>query len=359
MSATTSAQRSTEITYLPYSPTRLPETVALMNRVQGGTVTAAEFEWWFERTPGGARNIYLAELDGAVVGCLALVPYQMMFDGRTETVGVGQKLCVDEVCRGKGVFLSMQRHLEHVARDRGIRLFIGFPNAKAHEIWTRKWDVLDLPQKRLLVRVERPAILLARLGAPMALAGVFDRPYRTLVGRAQVDRGCTLRSVTRFDATADSLWSRIAGDLTRGTGYIARTAAYLNWRYFDGPATTFRATCAYDHGEMVGYVVTTSVMKSGVRLGVIADLITVPDSRVRSALLDHALAELRKVGVAATTVLDPIDATHRVLYLSRLLLPSPKRVPIICKALDGDADRTQRFLDPHCLQFSLGDLDFV
>src|SRR5215813_8117689 len=97
-----------EFEYRAYQPALRQATLQLMDKVQGVTTTPAEFTWWFVDNPGGAQNLMLAVLDGKVVGCNSFTPYVMSFGGARETVGFPQKICVDEVCRGKGVFLKMQ-----------------------------------------------------------------------------------------------------------------------------------------------------------------------------------------------------------------------------------------------------------
>ena len=350
-----------EVRYIDYSPARLTETLALMNRVHGRLTSAAEFEWWFERAPCTARNICLAEMDGRIVGCLSLTPCAMTFNGHDEIVGFGQRLCVDEACRGRGVFLSMQRHLEQVAAQRGIRLFLGFPNAKAHDIWTRKWDVLDLPRKRLYARLERPAPVLERLGAPSPVALCLDMLYRAAsrLRRRSTTGATVLRPIVRCGADIDELWGRVSARLSDGVGCITRNAAYLNWRYCDGPGSSFRIIGAYENQTLVGYVITSSVEKEGVRVGVVADILALPKRHVLAVLLDRALAELRNSGVAVTVALEPPDALGRTVFVSRLLLPTPRRVPVIAKALDGDIERIRELRGARRLHFTLGDLDFI
>jgi hypothetical protein len=350
--------------YLPFRDELEADTLRLMDKVQGVTTTKEEFAWWFGANPGGERNLVLARLDGAVVGCNSFTPYRMTFAGREETVGFPQKICVDDVCRGKGVFLKMQKRLEDAGAPRGVRLLLGFPNANAYPIWTGKWSCLDLPALRLWLRVENPAAVLARGKVPRPVGAVIGAPYRLALALGRKPRargGLSLAPIERFDGGVDALWSRFLPSLPATTGMIVRSHGYLNWRYLDAPAARYRALGLARGDELVGYAVVGLVEKWGLRLGTLCDLMVEPGGGERSAralLLDAAIHELRGQGADAIAALQPATGGEVAQLAARLFVPTPRRFPVIAKVLDGAPGRDAELLRPGSLRFTLGDLDF-
>ena len=82
---------------------------------------------------------YVAEVDGSVVGQLMLT-YEWS-DWRNGTFWWIQSVYVEEAFRGKGVFKTLYRHIESLAKDRkdvcGLRLYVEHDNSAAKETYER------------------------------------------------------------------------------------------------------------------------------------------------------------------------------------------------------------------------------
>jgi GNAT superfamily N-acetyltransferase len=121
--------------------------LALMQETYGTAMSAAEFDWWFDRNPAGPRILNAAH-DGTPLGALSM-HFARMENGL-------QAFAVHAVttpaARGRGVFSTLELHNEEEAAAAGAHWALGFTNPMAGPILVGKLGWEDLTSLRIWVR---------------------------------------------------------------------------------------------------------------------------------------------------------------------------------------------------------------
>lgn len=312
---------------VPYAQRHRPAVLALMEKVQGHPTSPQRFRWEFERNPGGDVNLYLAQDDSnAVVGLSCHSTFRMRLERREELVSFPLNVLTREDFRGRGVFSTLEQANEEHAAEIGAALMVSFPNNESTAIFLGRlgWTRLEAPRL---------------LGRPRSVA-----PRRS-------DSPVALEAVPRFDTWADEIWAE-SSDLDR---CLVRDSTYLNWRFVECPDGGYRVFAARRDREIVGYLVTGSTAKRGVRMAYVASGLMAPEWRaaypaVRRAALACARAPL---------LLDleaPWAITGGRWGSGTRYLHIPKRLNLIAKPLRPGLDES--WIRERPWLFQLGDLDF-
>src|SRR5581483_10037171 len=116
-------------------PAGREEFLALMQETYGTAMSPAEFDWWFDRNPAGARILNEArDDDGAALGVLSMYPARM--DNGPQVFAV--HAVTTPAARGRGVFSTLELHNEQEAAANGARWALGFTNPMAGPILVGK-----------------------------------------------------------------------------------------------------------------------------------------------------------------------------------------------------------------------------
>ena len=254
-------------------PAGRDEFLALMAGTYGRAMTAAEFDWWFDRNPAGPRILNAArDDDGTLLGALAMSLAR--FDNGLAAFAV--HAVTTPAARGRGVFSTLELHNEQQAAAAGAQWALGFTNPMAGPILVGKLGWEDVASLRVWVRPKR-----LRRRAQGGLPGndVVLGP-RTLDGR-----------------------------------HILRDNAYLDWRYADSP----RAYASF------GDVVVTHALWHGFSSAVVCETGTGRELRraVRAVDADVAVAL--------------VNPGEERTYLAAGFVPSPRTIRFIGKRLSDDA----------------------
>ncbi len=279
-----------------YDPSRRADLAALMQRVWGERPDEEELEWFFERNPVRPASVLLGEVDGKVVGSVAMSFLRMSIGGEPTEVGMPVRLATDPDYRGRGVFLELQSANEERSRDLGVPLLLIVPNAASSPILRTRLDWQQLPGLRLWVR---PRLL---------------------------PSGRRARRLERFDAAA------AAGEAAGGDR-VLRDADWLNWRFVGSP-TPYELLGPRGGGNGYG------IARRRGRFGVVA--------AVDGGLVRATTAAAGGLAVAAA----PPPWEHG-RYARTGYLPTSRRFSMLGKALAPGQSLPAR---PH---LELGDLDFL
>jgi GNAT superfamily N-acetyltransferase len=285
-------------------PAGRDEFLALMQETYGSAMTADEFDWWFDRNPGGPRILNEArDDDGTALGVLAM----SCFDMSQGTAAYAVHAVTTPAARGRGVFSTLELHNEAEAASAGAAWALGFTNPMAGPILVGKLAWEDVTSLRIWVRPKR----LRRRGS----------------GGLRAPASCPA-----FDARHEVRYT---------AHHISRSAAYLNWRYADSPRAYHRVDG--DHG----WAVVTHAVWHGFSAAVICDaagggIPSLVNRCVRAVDADIAVA-----------LVNPGEERS---YLAAGFVPSPRTIRFIGKRLSGDAPPLPK--GRKAWRFSLGDLDF-
>jgi GNAT superfamily N-acetyltransferase len=133
-------------------PARRDDFLALMEETYGEAMSAAEFDWWFDRNPAGPRILNAArEEDGTPLGALAM-SFARMSGG---LAAFAVHAVTTPAARGRGVFSALELHNEQEAAAAGASWALGFTNPMAGPILVGKLGWEDVTALRIWVRPKR------------------------------------------------------------------------------------------------------------------------------------------------------------------------------------------------------------
>ncbi len=286
-----------------YEPSDKPAYLGLLREAWGpGSMTEAEFEWWFERNPAGSL-MSVARSNGRVVGVAAHSLFRMVLEGEQTLASFSVHATTHASARGQGVFTELERRHEREAAERGVAVLLAFASPPTAPIFLGPLGWTEIARLRAWAR---------------PLVG-WGTPSRNDVGRFELDG----------DAAAS--WPN----------HVIRDAAHLNWRYLDSPKG-YRVVRSPS-----GHAVVGRKRRKGVLVATLVDLVA-PPGELRG-LVRRALAEVR--GCRAALALPAPE--QRSAFLALGFLPAPYTLHFIGKQLAGRLNA-----DPRAWRFTLGDTDF-
>ena len=286
------------------APARRDDFIALMQENYGSSMSAAEFDWWFDANPAGPRIVNEArDDDGTALGVLAMSGAAM--DGGLNVFAV--HAVTTPAARGRGVFSTLELHNEEEAARAGAVWALGFTNPMAGPILVGKLGWEDVCSLRIWVRPKR----LRKRGD----------------GRLRVPASCP-----PFEPRHEASF---------GAHHIVRDAAYLDWRYTQSPREYLRVD-----GER-GWAVVTHAVWHGYSSAVVCDAVGV------------GLPKLLRRGIAdvdADLAVAMVNPGEERAYVAAGFFPTQRTIRFIGKRLGDDAPELPKRRD--AWRFSLGDLDF-
>ena len=227
-----------------------------------------------------------------------------------------------------------------------------------------------------LLRFSNPFALKA-YGFPVRIAGVFYSilgrridaidwlvaPFHWLLGAiAYLFIATTRLDVSERTMDDDELEAVCAKCLSRSGEHLARTNAFLKWRFVDAPIWTATVSRVDRRGQFLGYVVTRKMELGGLNHLVLMDFMLDPDAPfltrvalrlwlIRQAIKSHA--------DSLFTMVNPFSAIARkcvgfpFISISDKLLPHA--TPIFIRSRTGDYKKLEADQSIH---MTLADLDY-
>lgn len=314
-----------------------------------GSMTGGHFDWWFLRNPAGSL-MSVAEIDGRVVGVASHTLARMVLDGEQRLGQFSVHATTAAGARGLGIFKALELRHEEEGAEQGSQVVLAFASAPTSPLFTGPlgWTAID--QRRVWLRPRGPLArrLAGRLAGRGGAAAAAKAPVPVAAQEPARDPGpwrvggVELRRVERFGPAEEAAYRAAAPGLGN---HIVRDAAYLNWRYIDGPLP-YRAFASPN-----GFAVLGRKLHRGVALAYVAECIAPP--REARALLRRCLAEAR--GAEAVALVPPAGL-GRASLLALGFVPSHIALDFMGKALPRAARPLPT--DPSAWRVSLGDTDF-
>jgi Acetyltransferase (GNAT) domain len=237
-----------------------------------------EWEWLFERGPGGPAEILVLSAGGLVAGSIAHIPLTAVVGGRRVALALGCDLMVAPELRGRGGARLLVTEFQ--ASNRSLDLNFGVVNEGSSHVTGRYLGSTVLgrvPQwRRFHARCRRRNALL-RVAASLA-----ERIYGAALSRPR--SRLEVIDLPVLDSDVD----RLADEAASFARCVrVRDAAYLRWHWQEDPRTTWRIRAVRaDDGSLRGLAVIGVVIEDGEREGVVADLIARDAATVRALMLD-------------------------------------------------------------------------
>ncbi len=112
-----------------YEPQHREDYLRLLHEAWGeGSMSGAEFDWWFDGNPAGSLRS-VAVMDDRVVGVAAHSLYRAVLDGEEAVMSASVHATTDPIARGRGIFVELERKHEREAAERGVACVLAFASA--------------------------------------------------------------------------------------------------------------------------------------------------------------------------------------------------------------------------------------
>ncbi|HET7572830.1 MAG TPA: hypothetical protein VFJ77_09225 [Gaiellaceae bacterium] len=284
---------------------RRDDVLALMRETYGdGALTAAEFEWWFERNPVPPRLVSLARGDdGTPLGTLAMSPVRA--DACLAACSVHG--VTTPAARGRGVFTALERRNEAAAAAAGVAWSFAFTNDRTGPLFLGPLEWQAIAGLRLWARLRRPR--------------------RTGRGGFRVEPSCPPFGERHRVAFA--------------ARHVVRAPEYLTWRYSESPRVYHRV----ERGD--GWGVVRHALWHGFSVAVVCEAVGPGLARVLRACVAALDSDI------ALALVNPGETRA---YLAAGFLPTPRSIPFVAKRLREDAPPLPS--GRGAWRFTLGDMDW-
>lgn len=332
----------------------------------------SRWTWEFEKNPfwnGSDLPVWLAELNGEIIGqtCEMIVPLWVRDKAIRAAWGVDYIVLPEYRRLGVGRRLQNAQTEHHdwfmalsmADVSRQVLLSLGFTEANSvHQLYRR----IRLENESAYIFLKSkfsPHSILPRIFKKSGLISVMSAVYnswrqcqalkRSLRKRAPI---FSIKKVNRFGKESDELWSRLAPHYPM---IVKRDSSYLNWKYVDQPEMPYENYLAMKQGRALGTVVIRRCKPPDPNVGIIADVIALPnDSPTIKTLIAHAVERLSALGVVAIVAASSTPSLVRH-YLDAGFVIKNKIVPLFrCK---GSPQAGLEFIAKNWA-LSLGDHDW-
>jgi GNAT superfamily N-acetyltransferase len=253
---------------------------------------ATFFPWQYLRNPDGQALTWVAtDCDTKrIIGVAAAFPRRLYCSGADARGYVLGDFCIDPSHRSLGLAVALQRACLEALSTGDADFVFDFPSRTMLAVYTR----LGIEATGAMIRYAKP------LRADRKIANRVPVPAIAHALSAVANAGLRLRDSRIRDAGEYTIavesgpWQEEFTQATRkwsaSVGIcLARTAAYLNWRYNDHPQQQYQMLAARRGGTLCGYLL---LHRNGSD-ATIDDLVGEDDS-VRAALLMEAIALARQ-----------------------------------------------------------------
>ena len=255
--------------------------------------------WKFTNNPEGSI-MYNAMTDSKLVGHLGALNRRITIKGRESPALLEVDGMTHPDYGHQGIFTTLGRELLSESRKKGANIAYGFPNEYAMP-GHRKLGCVELFKLNAVIkpihfdRIAQKTFSnkITAFFANLAQKFAFSVIYRTK--RVHLDDDVVLKRITEFDARFDDLWKKAqdSHDII-----LRRDSTYLNWRYVQCPEKYYKVYAAEKNDEVLAWVVVRVMDRYGLKNGIIADMLSLPDRRdILCALVQLTCEELKKEDV--------------------------------------------------------------
>lgn len=338
----------TEVRLRAWSAADEPEIEALWTRVFGRPRGGQTLAWLFREGPGGSAVRAVAELDGRVVAHAGVAPLRFVVDGECVRGGYSIGAMTAPEAQGRGLYLSLGRHLYEQLESQGFAFVAGFSNASSHRLMTGPLGRTAIRPFPWCVRPILPGAAIWKRGS-----GPLPPPED-----AAVD---AVYACSPADPAFDALWGRVVPTVRVGA---LRDAAFGAWRFGTRPDAGYVAWRAEGTSGAAGLLVLRILEMSGLRFGFVVELLVDPSApSAGRALLRSAARHTRAAGgVGLSALLPPSGPMRSALRRAGFVsVPEPLHPQVIRFSVRGFGRfaGSATLADPSAWLLSWADTDVV
>jgi GNAT superfamily N-acetyltransferase len=323
------------------------------------------WHWWFREPAWGKGRVFGVMGDGCIAGVRPLSFLPVIINGQGGLCGVLNATVTHPDYRKRGFFTSTLNHVLDIAeKEEGLRFLISFPNEMSYPLHLKNNRMAVLCDLPLYIKVFRPkAFFKRKLFLPDAGAKAIVNMFQRTKSRA-FSEGYIVKETEVFDNRFDRLWERA---MNNHKIWIQRTAQYLRWRYGQSPLGPYTVLIAEkcQSGELAGYVIAKLESRFGIELGLILDILMLPEEiNGASALVGKCLALMEERGADAVGCLmlrhqPEISCLHDNGMWNLPHWLYPKKFHVTMAALSREKAFNDFILDANNWYLTWGDTDNV
>ena len=245
-----------------------------------------DWQWEFMDAPEGPSNIRVIEDQGAIVGHIALIPIRFQYLDKEIVVGKSEDSSLRKDYRGKRLFGKLEHQCFDTAAEKGYSVSYSISRtAREVHIKAGYHPLQSIEGYFVPLHADRVVNELKNAGVISGYQAWFARPLLKVLARRFCSRvkrvesspaDITIERITQFNNEFDDLWRRFVDQNRVIT--IKRSSAYLNWRFTQKPNHEYEIYVARHQGELVGYLVCTTVKRRDdfnvdLKIGVTSDFL--------------------------------------------------------------------------------------
>ena len=349
----------TNIEIRKYHPEDAPILNEMVTRIYGFTQDVRIWKWKYEDNPLKKNYSYVAVANGRIIAHIGGLVSELQIGGEKFVGSQLSDLMADPEHRVKGAFtMAFLTQTQTVVEDGHCPFGFANPNSAAATVKTgmnmlgpmvpRLDRVVDfepvIRRKVKTMLVSRPLGFLVNSAAKLL--------YTTRAPRLADTQ--SIEEIESFDERFDELWERVGADFPRT---LARSSAYLEWRYRKHPTQDYKVFAFADKGDLKGFIVLRAKKDEDITRGLVIDLVTdLRQPEVWEALLIKGMEYLVKEGADLITcwMFDHMPYHGTLKKLRFIDRPSDLNVNIYGEQGKHDVETLN---DPKNWYVSMGDTD--
>ena len=258
----------------------------LRKAVYNETFDENEWNWKFK---SGKILIAVNDKD-EVISLRPTIPIRLKFRDKTIKSGMNVDVMTHPDYRRMGLFSTLVNESFKMLKELGVPIIYTFPNNFSFPGYKKriKWRYVNsLP---LLVKILNPRSFVKKYIKNSHLqkcfypiADIFTRLI--FISKTKLEnRNLSIDQIGFFNKDFDLLWQKLSSQFEIA---VIRDSKYLNWRYIERPGYDYKAFSAIEDGILNGYIVLREDTMSGLKLGLVVDILA-SDSNTACSLLLHA-----------------------------------------------------------------------
>lgn len=242
---------------------------------ENGTDRSAEnLHWLHLHNLPGKNAIYYAKQGDDIAAIYTALPVFFKVNDRLVPALQSIDTLTDSHHRGKGLFIKLANRLYAEEAGNDFGLIYGFPNDNSAPGFFKKLGWKSFGEVPILFKPINPlyfikkALNRKRHTDFSSSDHIYSAPALKLIAGKE-----EIRSIEKFDASYDKLWSSASKN---ATVCVNRDAAYMNWRYVTKPGETYYRYGFFSDGKLMGVVVFSIKNKHDGLIGYLMEIVVDP-----------------------------------------------------------------------------------
>lgn len=306
------------------------------------------WKWLYLKKPATYPIIALAEEESKIVGQCTLLPTEIKIKGERILVGHSIDTMVDSDYRGKGLHRILTEKTYDIAKDKDIKIRIGFPNNAAITGLLGSIGATLTTGVPLYINIYKLDNFLTSVFKIRPLAKILSLPGIMLMKilyrdkKLKPEKNYEIKEIVEFNEEFNDLSDIVSQD---NKMMSIRTSSFLNWRIKDHPHINYMTKAAYLDSKLMGYIIMKiedRTLKANInsRLGSIVDVIAI-DGDVATALNQEAKKYFKDQDVDFAAMWGADSFKYKDVFSQSGFHKSKSTIPFVVKDLTED----ERFKD--------------